>query len=840
MMNSESSHEWLAAWIMTLSLISHPVPAQALGSALDYSKSYMPAFLGASDELDLEECKALAADKTPAIRADAAFHLAHQGHTDVGFQLLRQLLADPVPQVRAAAVRSLGINVALETTMNGVDAFDVQAVESPPLTPRGRQIVDLLCGALGDKDLSVQITAIEAVSPFWNDLAAQAALKPLLHSSQAEIRKTALRMLSRFSAQDHELLAYYVKNFRDPNPAIRRAAVSVFRWTQPLPETLQQALRSLLQDKNPAYQESGFEGLASLREIPPEFFPALVNGMQNTPAIQVLAIQAAAKVVDRPDELTLLLVKKLESSDPAIRQATRDALLRSHWPVTAALPLLRRQAQSPKEEVRLEAETVLVQWHDSDPAVAQNLARGLQSEQEPIRAAYLDLLANTRMCYPAVITSLAKFQKGSPPRLRSEAAQILGYCSQDALGATQALIPLLQDTDPLVRVNAQASLGQLGGGARSAIPALLSTLKSHNADKKYNTMAALLLIDRESPKIVEAYRPLLHDPDPKVRQAAIRYLHQCVGSGIGVTQADLLVGAQDSDPVVRQTAISAYQGSDFHPGPREIRVLLSALHDNDPEIQGGAASALAHSTPEARHLALPDILKLADSPSSSHRVNALNVLMYWREPAGEPVARRLLQDPSQEVQKKALEVLSLLQPGDRVVSDSSIRLLQSSNVSDRNQAALNLRMVHPLPDDAAVQLIKSLDDSNTDLRTNIMVTLRAYRKPSAAAKAALAELIGHTNSPGFADFGWVAFDLNVVPRERIETLLKAAHSENVDVHRTALLLLSRIKPTDPRAVQLIEAGLQDPIIAVKGSAQIADAALKGRIPTPANSFQSGQ
>lgn len=193
---------------------------------------------------------------------------------------------------------------------------------------------------------------------------------------------------------------------------------------------------------------------------------------------------------------------------------------------------------------------------------------------------------------------------------------------------SDALLAHLRDPDVDVERAAAKALGQIelgGPKERDAVTeALLTALLTARLDDglAVAVITALGHIKQNNPvaynAIIKTLRPRLHDPDPRVRQAAAAAIIQITqeaseGAHEAVTKA-LLARLGDADHYVQAAAATAL-GQIMQVGPEErksvVEALLARLRDTHDDVQAAAATALGQieqTAPKGHEVAIKPLL----------------------------------------------------------------------------------------------------------------------------------------------------------------------------------------------------------------------------------------
>jgi HEAT repeat protein/ATP/ADP translocase len=186
---------------------------------------------------------------------------------------------------------------------------------------------------------------------------------------------------------------------------------------------------------------------------------------------------------------------------------------------------------------------------------------------------------------PELIGQLRHGLADENPRVRSLSAEILGRLGRSE--ALDELIALLADGDGDVRA---AAVGAIGG--------VCSHRASSDADGVENGPNAGPALVEVPSRAVAAIAPLLDDPDPAVRVAAVRELARLDGSIIAA-RCDAI--AADSDPAVRGELAVALVGAGDEDRPHAILAELLESSAAEDRVAGlGAVARLGGHLPSPR------------------------------------------------------------------------------------------------------------------------------------------------------------------------------------------------------------------------------------------------
>ncbi len=241
----------------------------------------------------------------------------------------------------------------------------------------------------------------------------------------------------------------------------------------------------------------------------------------------------------------------------------------------------------------------------ADPRTVDPLAEALDDPDPGVRWKAAEALG--RLGTPAVDPLLLALTSGDVD-VRWKAAVALGDIGDPR--AIGPLAELLDDEDRYVRTRAADALGRIGGPAEQVLVHLLS-----KGQKQERCGAALGLGKVGDPAAIEALLSVLGDPEPDVRDAAVRAFgeigERAVAPLIGLLRSargdirreavrslvqigdpavDRLIQAlKDTDAATREEVIRALAEMEDR---RAIEALLFALTEEDSELQRAAREAL--------------------------------------------------------------------------------------------------------------------------------------------------------------------------------------------------------------------------------------------------------
>jgi beta-lactamase regulating signal transducer with metallopeptidase domain len=224
---------------------------------------------------------------------------------------------------------------------------------------------------------------------------------------------------------------------------------------------------------------------------------------------------------------------------------------------------------------------------------------------------------------------------------------------RDRSGAElSTLLTLLQSRDAGLREHAATALGRIG--SHEATKHLVTALGDDEAKVREHVASALG--DLGDPTAVAPLaRTLLEDADPRVREHAASALGQLAdASALGALVRAL---REDDNARVREHAAEAL--ADLG-NPDALEPLVAAMfEDGSDRVREHAASALGKlGSPEAFD---PLVKALFEDQSPRVRAHAAEALGWLGDPRALEPLTRALEDPSDEVRKKAVIAIGMLQ-----------------------------------------------------------------------------------------------------------------------------------------------------------------------------------
>jgi len=310
-----------------------------------------------------------------------------------------------------------------------------------------------------------------------------------------------------------------------------------------------------------------------------------------------------------------------------------------------AVPLLIRALSNTDTEVRRQAVSTLAEMADEAVSAIPSLLPLLKDADKRVREEAGFALAQIIFSragtdsLPAVLSSIRQDEqtkKVFTAMMRLRGIDVSGDTGKKFIAAAKALIPRfmrgLKSSNSSTRERAIDELRRLGPYAKQTLPDLRGLLDSEDLVIRFHAAAAVLAINAPGKNSLSILVRALKHPDESFRTTAARLLGE-VGPAAGDAVGPLRAAFQDSDPLVRLTAVEAL--TKIAPADRTVIPALVALLDArvNLNIREMAVDTLAKQGPRAV-TALPALrrLQIGLRPSfRSIRIKAANAIRRIQE-----------------------------------------------------------------------------------------------------------------------------------------------------------------------------------------------------------------
>jgi HEAT repeat protein len=445
--------------------------------------------------------------------SSAISFLAEVGRRDKRAALvrLRELLGDPVPQVRRSACSALA-----------------------QLTP-DPTIKDLLVAVLGDDDAEVRRSVAHSLASQWpND---KRSIPVLLESlSDGRWAVTTLRLLGRVGVGDEQTVHTLLETFQSSeNADVRGAAAQALADAAPGSANAVQAMIAAVQhDSTVGVRQAALSALARLKS--PTAIPVLVD---------------TASELHSSDSQS----SRTRAIGLSLREAAVRALGAMDSEPAAVRSLVGILKNNPNKIVRRVAAEMLGHAKVESQAAVGALTGALDDSDTRIAAAVAICQLDPGNCLP--IDILLGILKTKDKESDTQAISALGQIGPAAARAVPALLRIVteNDVDPSSASMAIWALGRIGPAAEAALPALMKKLGRDDAISM-TAMEALAQLGPAAKSAVPKLKASLASSSPfhRIKAAATLYKIDAKTDAYLPVIVDCL---RDKSPLVRSTAISA-------------------------------------------------------------------------------------------------------------------------------------------------------------------------------------------------------------------------------------------------------------------------------------------
>jgi HEAT repeat protein len=471
-----------------------------------------------------------------------------------------------------------------------VEEGDISDRARDALVKLGADAVPGLIKALRDRDSPAYGKAIEALAAIGPPTVP--ALIEALKGDEA-LRLGAFEALREISLRGLDprptaLLPILFEALKDPNPAIRRAAVQNIHCTGAKTTPGFLALIEALKDQDPEVRGAA------------DFAICCVGLTSEHPAVQAALA---------------LLLEDLKSQDANVRSGAVRAFASMGSASKPALAALIEASKDADEKVRANVARALGAIAPAADAVVATLLVALRDPDKRVRSA----AASALMSAPAraVVYPLILALQDREASVRRNAADSLAR--RGAGFAAPRLIQLMSDPDTEVRNAARRALEAIGQGAAQA---LIKASKDKDANIRKDV--ALIFVKVDPYAALTAQIEALKDGDASVRSAAASSLGWYLQGREGETVIPVLIEAlKDRDASVRNSA--AFSLGNHEEPTLVVAILIAALKDQDPQVRSKAASALGAVWPRVT-AAIPALIDLLEDPNADVLKHAIGAL----------------------------------------------------------------------------------------------------------------------------------------------------------------------------------------------------------------------
>ncbi len=374
------------------------------------------------------------------------------------------------------------------------------------------------------------------------------------------------------------------------------------------------------------------------------------------------------------------LVRIAEASKPRIVEEAERQLIqtrfRESFPHGKIPPLIDHLQTTPKREVKAFILKFLG-WSGDERALPVLLANLTHPDTAEVAAqAFIDF---GEAAVPSILEALLNEEEDETIALLLRVLNMIGGSE-----TIPSILQFLDHENPMIRRLAIETLGEIPSA--TSIDYLLTKLDDPDVASQQaavNSISALVVAFPEIQQDVLAkIRRLLQSPSIPIKLNSLSVYVNIQGEGY---HDELLLASKDSDPVIRQKAISLMGKFSEE---RFADALVLSLADEATVVRLAAINAIARHKPET---GLEPLISSLDDQDIWIRTAAAQALGEYRHPASvEPLMRHLLHDPA-PVRIAAIEALGKSE--DTRVKDVLFQCLAESDLEIQRAAMLALARI---------------------------------------------------------------------------------------------------------------------------------------------------
>ena len=374
------------------------------------------------------------------------------------------------------------------------------------------------------------------------------------------------------------------------------------------------------------------------------------------------------------------LVRIAEASKPRIVEEAERHLIQSRFresfPREKIEPLIEHLSTTPKREVKAFILKFLG-WSGDEralPVLLQHL--GQPDTSEVAAQALIDFGAPAM---PAILSALQNEEEDEVIALLLRVVNVIGGAD-----AIPSILPFLDHENPMIRRLAIETLGDIPDP--SAIDYLLTKLDDYDVASQQaavNSVSALVTaFTGIQGSVLAKLRKLLQSPSIPMKLNSLSVYVNIQGEGY---HDGLLLASKDSDPVIRQKAVSLMGKFGEE---RFADQLVLSLADESTAVRLAAINAIVRHRPQS---GLEPLISALDDQDIWIRTAAAQALGEYRQSTAiEPLLRHLMHDPP-PVRIAVIDALGKSE--DPQVKDVLFRCLAESDPEIQRAAMLALARI---------------------------------------------------------------------------------------------------------------------------------------------------
>lgn len=420
------------------------------------------------------------------------------------------------------------------------------------------------------------------------------------------------------------------------------------------------------------------------------------------------------KIIAEEEKLNLTalraLVRIAEASKPRIVEQAERTLIQSRFreafPREKVTPLVDHLFTTPKREVKSFILKFLG-WSGDERALPVLLSHLDQPDTAEVAAqALIDFGAGA---VQAILEALQNAEEDEVIALLLRVVNVIG--GKETL---PSIIPLLDHDNPMIRRLAIETLGEIPHpGSIDYLLAKLDDYDIASQQAAVNSISALVSAFPEiQADVLAKIRRLLQSPSIPIKLNSLSVFVNIQGEGY---HDELLLASKDSDPIIRQKAVSLMGKFGEE---RFADQLVLSLADEATSVRLAGINAIVRLRPET---GLEPLISSLDDNDIWIRTAAAQALGEYKHPAAvEPLMRHLLHDPP-PVRIAVIEALGKSQ--DERVKDVLFHCLEEADPEIQRAAMLALAKI-PGPD-AFERLKAALSSADWRIRAAAATALGA-------------------------------------------------------------------------------------------------------------------
>jgi HEAT repeat protein len=633
--------------------------------------------------------------------------------------------ADPDARQKAAflvAQSATGANLPLMFELLGDKDWRVRKTIVDGLVRDARpDIIHGLLDALADpENAGKRNSATEALMRI-GDTAIEPIVTRLRSEEDLDVRLSLVNLLGDLrSREGFEILTQLLETETDINLASSIvSSLGKYRDASALPN-----LMRVLQQREDLWLK--FHVVEALGEIGdrtalPAVLPLYAEKSLRKPVLEAVGkiadvgtVNFLLRIIADEEKLNLTalraLVRIAEASKPRIVEQAERSLIQSRFreafPREKIAPLIEHLHTTPKREVKAFILKFLG-WPGDERALPILISHLEQPDTSEVAAqGLIDFGAGA---IPSILEALQNAEEDEILALLLRVINVVG--GRETL---PSVLPLLDHDNAMIRRLAIETLGEIPHP--TSIDYLLAKLDDSDVASQQaavNSISAMVIAFPESQADVLAkIRRLLQSPSIPIKLNSLSVFVNIQGEGY---HDELLLASKDSDPVIRQKAVSLMGkfGED-----RFADQLVLSLADESTSVRLAAINAIVRLRPET---GLEPLISSLDDNDIWIRTAAAQALGEYRHPeAIEPLMRHLLHDPA-PVRIAVIDALGKSQ--DERVKDVLFGCLDESDPEIQRAAMLALAKIPGR--DAFDRLLAALSSTDWRIRAAAATALGA-------------------------------------------------------------------------------------------------------------------